>query len=275
MHFFPLISTLPLLVDTVGWTWKRIEATEDSPSYGFWLAHDSSGNRWLTKLRGSFRAYREIAFAKLAQAMGWSCQSSMFVRIDKQSAKVLKVPAGEIHSVHWYFDEHPRSLCSPNCPLAFIRNRSIQCVEDLEGSDIPHLMDWPKSELAAHLFGGVEPPDRLFTVAHEFVIIDSELMFASEPCHFRTSRWWSHQDGTPSLRGQKLAREICCEFASLPDREIANALRIPKGVQIQRPWPIAPILRKSRKVAARLCNANDWPNPSFDRALRDESAHRR
>jgi hypothetical protein len=269
MLSFPLISALPLLVETVGWTWERIEASEGSPSEGFWLGHDVNGDRWLTKLRGSFRAYREIVFAKLARAMGWSCQSSMFVRIDKQSAKVLNVPHGAIHSVHWYFEEHSRSLCSPNCPLAFIRNRPIEGVEDLDGSDIPHLLDWPKGELATYLFGGHEPPDRLFTVAHEFVIIDSELMFASDPCDFKTSPWWSYRDGTPSLRGRQLAREICREFASLPDSEIENALRVPKGIRIKRPWPIAPILRKSRKVAERLCTSNDWPNPSFHRTLRD------
>ena len=274
MASFPLISELPQLVETVGWTWKPFQAPSVS-SYGFWLGSDGNGNRWLTKLGGSFRAYREIVFAKLAQAMGWSCQSSMFVRIDRHSAAVLNVPAGEVHSAHWYMDEHPQSLCSSSCPLAFIRNRSIQGIEDLEGSDIAHLLDWPKGELAAYLFGGHEPPDRLFTFDHELVIIDSELMFASDPCHFKTSPWLSHRDGSPSLRGRALAREVCCDFASLLDSDLEYALRVPKGIRIERPWPIASILRKSRKVATQVCTTNEWPNPSLHRTLRDEAAQRR
>jgi hypothetical protein len=258
------MSELPHMVEPTGWTWERFEAPV-APSHNFWLGVDRNGNRWLTKLKGPFCAYREIVFARLAQAMGWSCQSSVFVKIDKHSAQTLGVSAGEVHSAHWFLDEHPRPLCSSSCALAFLRNKQVQTVEDLEGSNIAYLLDWPKSELAAHLFGRYEPPDRLFTVAHEFVIIDSELMFASDPCSFETARWWNQRDGGPSYSGRALTQEVCCDLISLSDREIEDALRVPKGISIRKPWPIAPILRKSRKVAAQLCAANNWPNPLVHR----------
>lgn len=253
MPSFPHMSELPQMVESTGWTWERFEAPV-APSDNFWIGVDRNGNRWLTKLRKSFRAYREIVFARLAQTMGWSCQSSIFVRIDKHSAQTLGVSPGEVHSAHWFLDEHPHPLCSSSCALAFLRNGQIQTIEDLKGSDIAHLLDWPKSELAAHLFGGHEPPGRLFTAVHEFVIIDSELMFASDPSSFETAHWWNQVDGSPSYSGRALAQEVCCDLTSLSDSEINDALRVPKGISVHKPWPIAPILKKIRKVAAQLCN---------------------
>lgn len=252
MPSFPLISELPLLVDTTHWTWERFSSPA-AHSRNFWLGIDRNGNRWLTKLRGAFYAYREIVFARLAQAMGWSCQSTVFARLDSQSAQTLGVSAGEVHAAHWFLDEHPSQPCTHTCALTFLIGKSIQTLDDLRGSDIAHLLDWPKSDFAAYLFGGNEPPGRLITVGHEFVIIDSETMFSAEPSSFETAQWWNLPNGSPSIIGRALAHEVCCELTSLSDDEIENTLRIPEGIVIRKPWAIAPILRKSRKSAAQFC----------------------
>jgi hypothetical protein len=248
MRSFPLIEELPPVVETLGWSWERFNAPSAS-SDNFWLGVDRQGNRWITKLRGSFYAYREIVFARLAQKMKWSCQSTVFMKLDERSAQTLGVTAGEIHAAHWFLDEHVYHPCSHGCPIEFLVNMQLRTVEDLLNSHVSHLLDWPKSEISAYLFGGNEPPGRLFTKAHEFVIIDSELMFSTIPCPFDSLPWMSDSEGHPSCSGNSLVLEVCQDLASLSALEIEEALKIPASVAVQETWPVAPILHASRRHA--------------------------
>jgi hypothetical protein len=243
------MSDLPQSITTAGWSWERF-AAPSVPSHNFWLGTDHEGNRWLTKLKGSFYAYREIVFARLAQAMKWSCQSSVFLKFDRVSTSTLGVDPGEPHAAHWFMSEHKNQPCSGDCALRFLCDKEILTVNDLAGSQIAHLLDWPKSEYAVYLFGGNEPPGRLFTTAHEFVIIDSEQMFSTGPCAFDTAHWWNDPDGEPSQSGRALAAEVCADLASLSERDIEDALLIPQGIKVRKRWPIAPKLRASREFAA-------------------------
>ncbi|MEQ8261630.1 MAG: hypothetical protein RH947_15135 [Alcanivorax sp.] len=248
MLSFPLMSDLPHSISTFGWSWERL--TLSGPSENFWLGTDREGNRWLTKLRGPFYAYREIVFARLAQAMNWSCQSSVFLNLDPVSASVLGVKPDITHAAHWFIPEHKRQPCSEGCALKFFFDKEIRTVDDLAGSQIEHLLDWPKSEFAAFLFGGNEPPGRLFTTAHEFVIIDSEQMFSTGPCDLETAFWWNAPNGEPSQSGRMLAAQVCADLLSLSERDIKAALFIPKGIEVRENWPIASIIKASREFAA-------------------------
>lgn len=53
---------LPPAIECTGWEWERFTAPGES-SYNFWAGIDRDGNRWLTKLKGGFYAYREKMFA--------------------------------------------------------------------------------------------------------------------------------------------------------------------------------------------------------------------
>jgi hypothetical protein len=245
---------LPPVIECAGWEWEPF-TNHAMQLQGFWIGYDKEGNRWLTKLHGAFHAYREIVFATLAQEMGWSCQSSVFLSIDKDSAKLLGVCQGEIHAAHWFLTEHQDLSCGKNCPHLALGN-PISSIEDLLGVGISCIVDWPKSEYACHLFGGSEPPDRLFTTAHELVIIDSEMMFAAGPSNFETSRWWNEPNGSRSAIGRALALEVCIEFATIPESKVHQALRIPDGISFPEPWPIAPILNKSRRFAEKFIAAS-------------------
>lgn len=249
MSSFPLMSNLPQSVSTTGWSWEQF-APPSVPSENFWLGTDCEGNRWLTKLRGSFYAYREVVFARLAQAMKWSCQSSVFLRLDSESAATLGVDPDESHAAHWFMPEHNNQSCLGSCALEFLYGKEIRTVNELAGSKIAHLLDWPKSEYAAYLFGGNEPPGRLFTTTHEFVIIDSEQMFSTGPSTFETSHWYNEPDGKPSQCGRALAVEVCADLTALTERDIEDALLIPQEISIREQWPIAPRLRSSRLFAA-------------------------
>lgn len=243
MPSFPLMRDLPPVVETTGWDWRSFEAPV-APSMNFWLGTDRQGNRWLTKLTGDFYAYREIVFARLAQQMGWSCQSSVFMRLNDHSAKAIGAKAGEVHAAHWFMDEHVHPHCGQNCNLAALVGRPLGVVEDLAGLTIAHILDLPKSELAACLFGGHEPPGRLFTKEHEFVIIDSELMFATEPCYFDSTSWWGDSDA-PMPSGVKLAREVCADLLALGESSLKVALALPAGIAVQEQWSIKPLLYES------------------------------
>jgi hypothetical protein len=257
MPSFPPISELPKVVDTSGWTWKHFIAPA-APSCNFWLGTDRDGNRWLTKMRGASRAYREIVFAHLAQAMGWSCQSSVFMRIDKQSALTLGAKVGEIYAAHWFLDEHPYQPCSADCPI-FLLNKQVITLEVLMGSNIAHLLDWPKSEFATYLFGGHEPPGRLFTTRHEFVIIDSELMFSISPSNFGDIDWLYEPDGSRSIKGFTIAIDVCRNFLSLSEDTIEAALSAPKGIRNCNRKYISSILKQSRKFATNYCLSTKIP----------------
>jgi hypothetical protein len=243
MSSFPLISDLPDVIDTRGWQWSHFTAPV-APSSNFWVGVDREGNRWLTKLRGDFYAYREIVFGRLAQRMKWSCQSSVFIRIDADSAKVLMTEVGEIHAAHWFMDEHVHPPCGDSCSLLPLLNQGVEFVEDLNGLSISHILDWPKSELAACLFGGNEPPGRLFTKFHEFVIIDSELMFASSPASFACTTWWGEQHA-PRQSAIQLAKEVCSDFLSIGLSGLQSALLVPRCISVEENWPIAPLLHQS------------------------------
>lgn len=118
-------------------------------------------------------------------------------------------------------------------------------------------MDWPKSEVAAYLFGGHEPPGRLITTAHEFVIIDSEQMFSTNPCDLTETRWWNNPDGSPSVSGRRLTSQVCRDLCRLSEFDLQEALRIPETVSVEQLWPIAPKLNASRAFARLFWQAGD------------------
>jgi hypothetical protein len=249
------MSDLPALLDTTGWGWQRLRRPGHA-SDGFWLGTDIQGNRWLTKLRGSFYAYREVLFGRLAQAMNWSCQSSVFICLDPDGAATLGCCAGDVHAAHWYMDEHVPPPCGSDCALEPLASNEIRSVEELQPYRIEHLIDWPKSEFAAYIFGSNEPAGRFFTAAHEFVIIDSEQMFATGPCPFDTAFWLKQPDGSLSASGKAFAIDVCREVSMLSAEFVAQALTVPHDISIELQWPIEPKLRASIQFAAAYAQAH-------------------
>lgn len=244
MPSFPLIHELPEVLETAGWHWEPA-ATENSAGRGFWVGTDPQGRRWFTKLRGGFKAYREIVFDRLAQAMGWSCQSTTFMRLDPVAAELFGLEHGEIHGAHWFMEEHRAAACGPHCPMPTILGRGFSTVEEMESCQFSQFIDWPKGRFAACLFGGTEPPGPHFTTAHEHVIIDSELMFVygQPPTDFDRVSFLHSQ------KGLQLAIEVCEQYLALSEQTLQESLVIPDAVQIECLWDIGIRLRESRSFA--------------------------
>jgi hypothetical protein len=262
MLSFPQMSELPSCMSTSKWSWQRVNRPGE-PSDGFWIGVDKQGNRWLTKLRGSFYAYREIVFARIAQGMNWSCQSSAFICLDADAANQLGRSVGEYHAAHWYMDEHTHPSCGLLCPFEQLVDQPTQTVEGLAIPGVSHLLDWPKSEFAAYIFGGNEPPDRIFTKAHELVIIDSEQMFSTKPTSFSNSKWLKQADGTSSTAGYRLAKQVCQEIGSLNDAFISEALAIPNDIKIELPWHISNYLKAGVKFALEYTDTYSQVSPLY------------
>jgi len=156
----PQISSIPPVINCEEWEWTPFESNTHL-SDNFWIGKDKQGNRWLTKLRGSFYAYREIVFTRMAQELGWSIQSSSFIKLDKHSANTLNKQEGEVHSAHWYMEEHQVGPCCFECPLEQLSQCSS--IEDVSNSQVGHIRDLLKSEIAIYLFGANESCDKFFT----------------------------------------------------------------------------------------------------------------
>lgn len=262
MPSFPLVADLPRVLNTRGWEWKEIRRPSH-PSDGFWIATDTQRRRWLTKLRGARYAYREITFAKLAQGLGWSCQSSIYIELDARSAVTIGVQPGSVHAAHWYLDEHCPQPCCASCSLSPLIEVSINSIEDLEGIDIAHLLDWPKNEFAAYIFGANETSDRLITSQHELVMIDNEQMFSSGPCDFGTSFWLRNINDSAYRRGLALALETCNDVASISPDALAKALAIPDAIKIEDHLDIEMNIRRSIRFASEYLRVGKSAHPQF------------
>ena len=176
------------------------------------------------------------------------------MRVDKIGAKVLGVVSGEIHAAHWFLDEHISEKCTNDCALKPLIEGDLLTINELASSAIPHIIDLPKCDLAAHLFGANDSPDSFFTTRHAFVAIDSEQMFSTGPCSFYRSDWLRGTE-TNASRGIMLAKELCADLLSIDIKSVENALNIPNGITVHEDWPIAPLLRESYAFAHAFIKA--------------------
>lgn len=251
MTTFPSIDNLPKILQTQQWHWEQFSNHE------FWRAIDERGNRWLAKMRGSFYGYRELVFAKIAQLLGWSCQSSAFAVLDDDVPPIRQIKgADRTQLLSWFLPEHSHEYCGFDCPFSSLESAinapNADRVEVLENSCLAHIMDWPRSEIAAAIFGANEPPGRLFTTDHELVIIDSEMMFSTHPSDARETDWWLKSDGSPSSAGMRITRDVCSAIVSLSDQDLSECLAIPNGIEINLPWSIEEIVFQAKAYCHRF-----------------------
>lgn len=255
MSSFPLMRQLPPSLLAEGWTWQSF-STPSFPSQQVWLGTDALGRVWLTKLSGSYHAYREIVFARIAQQLGWSCQSSVFLQLSKDDANAIGADHGEVQAAHWFLKEHGHpTQCGPGCPLQGRLGVEIQGIEQLANLGADHAVDLARGHFASCVFGANEAPQPLFTADHSMVLIDNETMFQSLPCPLNGTSYWNRNGG------QRLAREVCKQIASLPDAALREALDVPPGLKIRRRNEIAPRLRAGHSFAKYFARDPSSPLP--------------
>jgi hypothetical protein len=250
----PLVKQLPAVLDTTGWGWQRFEPP-DLAHKDFWIARDTQGNKWLAKLRGSFRGYRELIFERLVQRIGWPCQSSAFTTLAPDAAPLLHNPDLErTQLLTWFLPEHVPGSCGSNCPNGALKLKldaspPADPLEVLKEFGLESYIAWPLSQILAPVFGGNEPAGCLVTDAHQAILIDGELMFSSTPSDVRETSWWQRPDGAPSPAGQRLTLEACKAVGSLEDKDLDASLEIPEGIEVRQLWDLRSLVFKARDSA--------------------------
>jgi hypothetical protein len=241
---------LPILVDTLGWTWKPFNNPQ-SAGKSFFAGTDELGNLWLTKMRGSFNGYREIVFERLARRAGWLCQSSSFAVLERSSLPRRTNSEAEcVQLVTRLLPEHGSIDCKPDCPIGPLRGNLHDHAGDplmaLAASPLEDALNIARSEILAPLLGGAEPAGCLTTTDHRVFLIDGELMFANKPSDVRRTGWWERLDGSAWLAGQQLTYDICAAVGSFSDDELESLLEMPRELTIGLRWPIRPLLYRAR-----------------------------
>lgn len=248
----PAIPHLPTHVIATDWNWVSAIPDYRRPfplHKDWWIGIDGNGHRWLVKMSGSNHAYREHVFAALAQRIGISCQSSQYLTIPRNAPPVRDMPLPERHQLAlWFFDEHLQESCtlSDNCPLLALRNLRIENDATLEtylSCGVSDAIDWVRGEILGYLCGQFEPAGRLFTVRHEFVQIDNELMFATDPVNLMECLWLRFH------AGRQCARDVCSRLSEISDDDLLSFAEIPKGYVVRRKNSIAKRLLAARNAA--------------------------
>ena len=189
---YPLIKDLPLLAVADDWKWQSPmtgQATQKlrTPTE-FWIGIASDGRRWIVKMRGSTYAYREHVYAALAQCLGLSCQSSIFLRLPPDAPPLANCHQRSRNQLAiWLLEKHQDGSCSIGCPLVEFRMRfktsqGTDVVEVILNSKIKNMADWARGEILGYLCGQFEPGGIFCTRDHELVLIDNE-------CMWNTPQW--------------------------------------------------------------------------------------
>lgn len=249
----PLICDLPSIVPADNWSWKPI-VCQGHLTDGFWLGTDEHGQRWLAKVRGREYGLRELAFARLAQRLGWSCQSSIFVTLPEHCPiRTTNKGADRIQLVHWYYEEADTSSALVRAVLdpidEALNSRTTHPLDVIKSAPIASFIDWPRSDVAAALFGAGEVCGRLLTAAMSHVIIDSEQMFASKPDSTLSTCWLQADLTTGGRKGLDLTLEVCESIARLSSSEFSAFVKAPPYITLRLQQPIMPVLLDAKRVA--------------------------
>ena len=256
---FPLITEVRPWRDTSDWNWRPW----DSPGHSyhgrhFWLGTDSEGVDWLVKMRGASYAHREHSFARFAQSIGISCQTTQYVLVPDDSPPRSRDNEfdGECQLALWSLPEHGGEPCGRDCPMAVLESAvngpGADPVQHLEASTIEHAVDWARSEMLASLCGSNEPSGLLFTPDHTLVVIDNEMMFSTGPASVWESNWLRGPYGQDSPRAVDTLLELCSRIVAIEENQFSMFAAPPGEWAAPPDRDIAARLRSTQLMAHRL-----------------------
>lgn len=256
-HNFPLINQLPPLLVADSWEWTTETMGHHSD---LWLGIDPNGNKWLVKMRGSFYSYREHAFAALAQMLGLSCQSSVYLRLPLDNPLMQNGKrAEEYHLAIWWYEHHDDSKCSSDCPVKILYEQLNDPSQDqvtvLRQSAVKNAIDMARAEILAHLCCANETSEFIYTPDHELIIIDNEEMFSYSPSNLFDATVMEGPNNRLSAAGMEEAIELCDRLTKITDSEIESITAIPR-LRCQRTMgnqtAIGCNSRRSKKVSENI-----------------------
>lgn len=250
----PLIEHLPLQLVADSWEWRKME------HYDHWIGTDEDGKEWLVKMSGSFYSYRERTFASLAQHLGLSCQSSVYLHLPPDSLPMKNKPRAEVFqlAICWY-EQHDDNYAI-DCPIKVLYEKSndplLNKMHVLKQSSVKNSMDYARAEILAYLCGANERYEFIYTKNHELIMVDNEQTFSSAPCNVLDIDIIKEPDGNLSPLGKKIVHDLCKSFSRISDEDIEMFTSKPNDYKVKKLWKIKPKLFKARKYAGdivRVC----------------------
>lgn len=245
---FPRIVDLPATIDARRLTWVPVTGSSAFPllSNEWWIGTDENSTRWLTKLSGSYCAYRENVFGKLAQSMGLACQSSSYL-VFPEGHKVFHNLLGSndrFQLALLFMDEHHGDACSNDCPIdAYYRiDGSHASIEAAERAGLLHIKDIVRCDTLGYLCGQFEPNGRFVSRDHAYVAIDNELMFAGRPC-LQECPW--HDD----MNSRELMLEVCSKLMSMDEGELLCLAATPPAYEVANRVRLDEALLSAKRAA--------------------------
>lgn len=244
---FPLIVDLPDLLIANDWRWEPCDFRRHCV-----IGIDQESRRWLVQIRGSRKAYQEHVFAKLAQRLGISCQSSVLLQIPVSNFPPLEytdtLNQEPSQLAIWLMEPHKLEDCTDACLLKGQgeMNNVVDSEERLIqflNSGLPHVEDFVKGDLLGYMCGGAQKPDRFWTTDHQYVVIDNERMFECEP-NLAACLWMD------SLTGRTLAKELLASLVLIPDEELCSMADLPKGYVVTPDFRLKERLLQIKNLAA-------------------------
>ena len=222
MNSFPLISELPSVLVADGWRWEPCSFRSECV-----LGIDHESRSWLVQMRGSVKAYQEHVFASLAQRLGISCQSSVYLQIPAcNRPKMDDTPTDEACQLAiWLMKEHSAGSCGDTCPIGRGREWDFTTDETLNEflqSGLKNAADFVLGDILGSLCGGDENVEGFWTVNHEYVAIDSERMFEWDSYVQRCS-WMD------LTKGKQLALDLFDRVCAISDEELCTIAELPPG----------------------------------------------
>ncbi len=195
----------------------------------WWIGVAPDSREWLLKMTGSFCSYREHLFASLAQKLGISCQSSIYVIIDKNNA-ILRRKSGDAETFQLaicLMDEHANLPCSSECAFRQVLGKEMNFQEIIEARDagLTNLDDLVRGDILGHLCGQLEPHGNFITSGHEYVMIDNERMFASAPCLHQCQ--WLDEEGV-----RPVVIDVCRQLVRITDHDLRSMATVPDGFTV-------------------------------------------
>jgi len=212
-------------------------------------------------MSGSFDTLRERVFDFLAQEIGLSCQTCVFLTLHEQSEPIRNARDAERHQgAIAFIQQHAHAPCCPDCALAPWLERHGKkprsFLRFLSQLGIQHATDLLIGNVLGYVCGANERLEFVISADHKLFLIDNEYTLLGAPdlpgaIEYINSWCMDAQD-------KRLAVEILVpkldSMGSIPDERLRAFTEHPKAYKLQRKYPIPRNLPRFRSAARRLAD---------------------
>jgi len=264
----PKLAELEPHVFADGWRWQPSPAKR-----GQWIGIDEEGRKWLVMSTGSFDAMRERVFDLIAQGLGLSCQSCIFITLPKEAEPLRYATHAEVYQgAITYIPPHDSRPCSKTCALEpwVGSGHDASFVRFLAEGRIKNATDLLVGNVLGYLFGASERLEFVISTEHRLFLVDNEYTLLGRPDIPSAIDYVRSccADQEWQLAGEILIPKLD-QFATLPNATLNGFTQSSPSYKIARKYPIRKRLPQFRNAArhlarelAKIDNTRSTPIPA-------------